>query len=452
MQDFLDYCNLIKDEIKKLLKNRSCIVVYHSNDADGICSLFSFTYFLKSINCVSKLVGVESIDEDVLKKLLSIRVKNVVFLDLGSGYLDYINKLVFEKNVIVIDHHKPQPEDIKFGGIHVNPELYGYNGQEFCSAATLTAYMFQDYIEPLYLDVPLIGALGDLQDKDSGRLNGLNREILKKAKEENVVYSYDDLNIYYTEYDIVSTLMYMDEIDIYELSERKNIIEMLEELGINYKNGSSYVKWKDLSKSEKIKIINYIALKLLEYGDIDSLFKLTREQYISTRLHENCRKVATLVNSMTKYGYSSSALRYLYGKMDKTELNKFIRQHKANIKKSLEVCDQVRKDLGPLAILDLREHTQPGIVGSVIGLYQKSCKKPFVLGIARQNGQLKISMRALNGSETNVSEIIRRAASKVGGYGGGHKYAGGAMIPESKLQEFIKEIHKSLVNEPETKD
>ncbi|NPA86353.1 MAG: DHH family phosphoesterase [bacterium] len=444
--EFLEFIKEEKTELEKLLKNNSCIVVFHSNDADGVTSLYLFVQFLKRINCTARIIGVESLTKAVIDELLKTRIKNVVFLDIGSGYLDLLNELNYEKNIFIIDHHKPQPAGVAAPGAHINPEVFGLKGDEYASAATIVAYMLLEELETRKLDAAIIGALGDLQDLRAGKLLYLNAEIVKEAEKHGCITRYLDLAVYYKEQSIAKCLASLEDPYIPEISGNPvAAFKLLQEVGIPLSRRQ--LRWIDLDYEEKQKIINYLAVLLLEYGEFDNVFRLVKEHYYSKRLRDECRRLATIINSMSKYGFVEEALRFLDGKIDRKTLERFREKHKENIKKSLEIARKRCLVESSIAVLDLRGCCHPGIIGAVTGLFlQAQQNLKVAIGVAQLNGYAKISVRARD-PEIDLSILVREAAKRCGGFGGGHAQAAGALIPQDKITDFITYFKEALKNE-----
>lgn len=59
-------------------------------------------------------------------------------------------------------------------------------------------------------------------------------------------------------------------------------------------------------------------------------------------------------------------------------------------------------------------------------------------------GRVNVSVRSKRGLAFHLGEITRRVARRLGGFGGGHKRASGASIPESGLQGFIENLEEEL--------
>jgi oligoribonuclease NrnB/cAMP/cGMP phosphodiesterase (DHH superfamily) len=62
----------------------------------------------------------------------------------------------------------------------------------------------------------------------------------------------------------------------------------------------------------------------------------------------------------------------------------------------------------------------------------------------KDGGRANISMRSRRGLTFHLGEITRRLAAEHGGFGGGHKRASGASIPEEGLEGFIRGLEEIL--------
>lgn len=67
----------------------------------------------------------------------------------------------------------------------------------------------------------------------------------------------------------------------------------------------------------------------------------------------------------------------------------------------------------------------------------------------RKNGDaLNVSIRSRRGLEFHLGELTKRLAERYGGFGGGHKRASGASIPQQSLMSFICDLESELPPPP----
>jgi RecJ-like exonuclease len=97
------------------------------------------------------------------------------------------------------------------------------------------------------------------------------------------------------------------------------------------------------------------------------------------------------------------------------------------------------KNLGYMEILDAGAS---GAVNFVLGLSGKE------VGVAYKervdHGIYAVSVRGSKSLKTHLGKIVNVLATDLGGSGGGHDKACGAVIPKPKIKAFIKELNKKL--------
>jgi RecJ-like exonuclease len=97
------------------------------------------------------------------------------------------------------------------------------------------------------------------------------------------------------------------------------------------------------------------------------------------------------------------------------------------------------KNLGYMEILDAGAS---GAVNFVLGLSGKE------VGVAYKervdHGIYAVSVRGSKSLKTHLGKIVNILATELGGSGGGHDKACGAVIPKDKINIFVKELNKKL--------
>ena len=81
-------------------------------------------------------------------------------------------------------------------------------------------------------------------------------------------------------------------------------------------------------------------------------------------------------------------------------------------------------------------------IASALSRYIYSDKPLIVVNV--KNGKAKVSARSTTkiAEKIDLAEVMRLAAEKVGGRGGGHKVAAGANINPESVEEFLKEVDR----------
>jgi RecJ-like exonuclease len=80
------------------------------------------------------------------------------------------------------------------------------------------------------------------------------------------------------------------------------------------------------------------------------------------------------------------------------------------------------------------------IVNFVLGISEKPVA--MVYRLKDDINSYIISIRASNACSVHLGRIVNEVASNMGGSGGGHERACGAVVPKDKLEEFINAIDK----------
>ncbi len=107
----------------------------------------------------------------------------------------------------------------------------------------------------------------------------------------------------------------------------------------------------------------------------------------------------------------------------------------AKVKKGMKTM----KNIGYMEIMD---SGASGAVNFVLGLSGKD------VGVAYKervdHGIYAVSVRGSKSCKTHLGKIVNILATELGGSGGGHDKACGAVIPKPKIQTFLKEFNKKL--------
>ena len=93
--------------------------------------------------------------------------------------------------------------------------------------------------------------------------------------------------------------------------------------------------------------------------------------------------------------------------------------------------------------LIMEEGSSTGPIASVFSRYLFA-DRPFVAVNIKKDGRVKVSARSNQriAEKIDLAEVMRVAAEKVGGRGGGHVVAAGANISADVVYEFIREVDR----------
>ena len=178
------FAELLLNAKNKILESKdSKIKIISHIDADGISAASILSLALDRLN-INHDVHFTSLDGIPSSHLADL----TIFLDMGSGQIDYLMSEHKDKDIIILDHHQGEYPETPF--LEVNPNRFGYSGSEEVSDSGL-AYLLSLELDRNNKDlasIAIVGAVGDMQGSWGG-LKGLNRDILLDSIEVGLVES-----------------------------------------------------------------------------------------------------------------------------------------------------------------------------------------------------------------------------------------------------------------------
>jgi len=462
-------------ELAQKIRSYDEIQIVSHIDADGITSA-SIAY--KTLERAGKRVNVKfvkQLDESQIEELNSNENGLIWFTDLGSGQLKNLKGI----DCVITDHHEPQGQAgvpnladreniLNYGNssvLELNPHRYGIDGAKGLSGSG-TTYLVAKEMDKNNKDLSklaVVGAVGDLQASDDNRLVGKNREILKEGIKTGVVVKRKDTTLYGIESRPLPKLLeYASDPVLPGLSgEETACTNFLVEKNIPLKEGGDWRKWYDLSKEEKRRILSGLADRMLSRGyPVEYAESLVGEVYEfpdeerGSMLHE-AKEFSTLLNSCGRYEKGKIGMKVCLGDRGKNleKARSLLQGHR----KILVDCLQHVESNG----VEEREHLQffhgedeipDTVVGTVAGMVLGSGdvnrKLPiFAFADSEERDGIKVSSRGtkrLVKKGLDLSSIMSKCSKRVGGEGGGHDIAAGALIPDGKEEEFLEEVEDMI--------
>ncbi|HID42435.1 MAG TPA: DHH family phosphoesterase [Archaeoglobaceae archaeon] len=442
--------------LAEIITKQSYILVVTHIDADGITSGSIAKISLERAGIENDIIFLKQLDEEAVEKIAD---KNVFvwFTDLGSGQINLIEK--YGINYTITDHHVPQGKT----GCQLNPHDFGLDGSYELSGST-TTYLVAEQMGLNYDLVPLAitGAVGDLQDLNSGKLVGLNRNILKYAVKNGFVEAFRDLRLFGKQTrPVYKMLEYTYDPFLPGISgNEKASLDFMEKANVPPKNSDGWRRWIDLIHDEKLSLASEI-VKLCIYAGypLDTIKKLVGETYILTNEEEgteirDAMEFSTLLNATARYGHEEIGLKVCMGDRDNAfrRARYLLQNHRRNLSEGLKLVDKIGiKEMDNLQYFHAENRILDTIVGIVAGMCfsKANLNKPIVAFANKEDG-IKVSARAthrLVSKGIHLANALKIAAEKVGGKGGGHPIAAGATIPDGREPEFLKELNTILARQ-----
>jgi len=461
------------EALKKMaeeLKKRDDFVIIHHHDADGCAS---GAVAIKALEREGKKVARLCLKQLYKENLAEIRAlgKNYLFVDFGSGQLDYLIE-EFGENFFVLDHHQP----IEVGGKvveykwHLNPLLFGINGGTEIAGAGV-AFFFALALNKKNADLSalgVIGALGDMQDFNSNSaLVGLNRKIMEIAVHEKLLEVKKDLRLYgRISRPLISFLMFSSNPIIPGITANEdNCKALLAQLRIQLKDPftEQWLSYEDLPQEKKQALTSALIVNLAEREVPEWKIKeLVGEVY--TLLHEapksplrDGKEFATLLNACGRNSRPDIARAVCLGDRSDAyeEALALVDVHRNNLRAGIEFIQKHGiEERKSFYFFDAGETIDESIVGIIAGMLYGSIiteNKPIIALARNLDGTVKLSGRG-------TSELVRRglnlgaALKEIGtvierAEGGGHKIAAGAKIPKEKVEEFLSLLESKLAQQ-----
>ena len=444
----------------EMVKKAEDVKIYSHIDCDGISSgaILSSTLDRLEIDHEIEFISLDMIPD--LKKENEL----TIFSDLGSGQnLDHFK--TSESKVLILDHHPPlRKVSNENGFLEVNPHYHGIDGSFEVSGGGvcyLLARTFQFY------DLSWIGvlsAVGDMQNSLSGKLVGLNQEIVKDSINRGLLESDNDLAIYGRQTrPIFVALSYFGDVNLPITNDRNEAIQLLKNLDIPIRNSKRQRTLYDLTMDEKRRLFNELVRMMsravpsryvkyiprLVSGDYYEF--LEEEKYSSLR---DASEFSTAINACSRHKNPEIALKVIKGDRSSSldEMEELGKQHRSYLAQKME---WIQEEDRIKSLKNLQYFHGNGIKSEVIGtiagmiLSYGDWKKPMLgfTKINEENDDLKVSLRCsrlLAFDGINFGQLISKVAAKVGGSGGGHSTACGAYIPWDKEEKFLEMFNESL--------
>ena len=462
--DFTTLINGVNDtasRIKEIISSKKNILIIGHMDADGIASS---SVMARTIQREGGRFNLRIMSEMTIKELENISGEAYdyhILCEVGGGLSAEIDKHLNDK-WILIDHHEIPESELKHERVF-NVWKYDVDGSKEVSATGLT-YMISKSISSKNVDLswlPIIAALADRQDQGEGKaLISLNKNILSEAVSEGLIEVSKDLAFYGREtrpihFSISSTTNpFLSGLT----GNSDACLATLKSIGIEVKEEDRWRTISDLSEDEKKKLVEAIVPFVTNNDSIDEhLNGIISDVYVLknedpfTQLRD-AREFGTLLNACARIGKPSVGIaicmeergEYLSAAMEtskeyRSTLSKYVRH--------LENNENVKDD-GKLVYLSgkgvVHEYVT-GTVASILSSNNKFKNKLLILGTDCNDGEFKISARRpAEMDQINLGELLREAAVKCGGVGGGHSAAAGAKIPEEQVNNFLNSIQENL--------
>jgi RecJ-like exonuclease len=437
--------------------------VFSHLDADGVAAAGIIGKALFRLDARFRIRVTQWIDEKIIGEIMSDKPQLVILTDFGSGYVDLLNEKVPDFKVLILDHHQITGNARNDNFVQVNPHLHGIDGATDVSGSGV-AYFVAKAVSAENVDsapIALVGALGDIQDKyDQRKLGGLNKKIVEDAVSANLVKVEKDLTFFGRETrPIHKTLANTTSPFIPGISgDESESVAFLNSLGIKLKEGEKWRALRDLTDDEKQRLCSALADYLLSKGLHFEVANLIGHVYVLTNEEpwtplRDAREFSLVLNSTGRMDRASLGIAVCMGDRGAAleEANKVLEDYRKNINKYLgwvmEKPERM-KELENIYVVYGENFINEKIIGTVSSILATSLpnsEKPLIAyANIEAEGVAKFSARTTDivvHKGVNLGEVMRVAAEKCAGKGGGHNIAAGGQVQIDKVEDFINIVN-----------
>ncbi len=467
MEEYSEFFNYIKkaaDEIHNWIHNDEIIRITTHLDADGLSAGGIISQALYREGGKFHLRIIRQLEKSFINELVDEKRKNYIFLDMGSGQIDYLKEYLIDTKVIILDHHKPMNEN-KTPFIHVNPHLFGINGVTEISGAGIVYFVAKALNEQNIdlANLAIVGGIGDRQDKGKYySLSGLNDLIIKDGSNAGILKVERDLRFFGKESrPIHLSLKYTTEPFIPGISgNEENCIRLLMAAGIKPKEDKKWRTISDLSQDEKVKLNSEIVKFALKKGlDRKEALNLIGTSYNfldqeKGSVLRDAREFSSLLNACGRMSKGGLGVSICMGDADSfKEALKSLTEYRKKIAEYLNWFQEqdVLKEKKAIYHFHGGNKIIDKMIGTITSIVTSSnlikSDKPLI-GIAYikdAENMSKISARGfpeLIEKGLDLGEALRETIKnlEIEGEAGGHNIAAGGQIPTNLEEKFLETL------------
>lgn len=431
-------------EILLSLPKSSRIRVISHYDADGISAagIICKTVFREGYDFHATLM--RNPFNKGLERLEKEENDLIIFSDMGSGQIDALENL--KCKVIIIDHHQYLKKEVKNNVLQINANLCGIDGNYEACGATLS-FSFAKAINQENEDLSSIALAGAIGDKQHiGGFKGFNKDILDNAIKKRILKEQISVKLYGES--IFDALYFSIDPFYRAISGKKDEIEHM----LNKLDMDKHTNITDINKEKLTKLQSYLLFKLITAGCQKNILDAAiRKRYYSESLRCELERLADILDACGKNGYRDLGLSICLGSNEAfNEAKEVEKDYKQKILNALISLDEGgTKETEGFRYFYSDSSSLGGVVAGIAINYIFNEKKPL-FSIAKKKDEIHISCRGnqylvKNGLDLGVA--MKKVASKLGGYGGGHKIAAGATIALSQEDDFLDMVNNILIKQ-----
>jgi single-stranded-DNA-specific exonuclease len=444
----------------------TCIMTHQDADSLTAASIICMALLRLGAKCVIRAISETT--AAVIELMKSEAYDFYIICDFGSGLGDILNE-AFGDKWIIIDHHQLPEEDLAKGrGKHIlNAFKYGIDGRSEVSSGGL-AFIIATQIEKRNWDlspIALVSAISDRQDQgDKRSFIGINSEIMKIAQSHGLISVNLDLMFNGREtkplHEALASTWYPYIHGITWNTE--NAYSVIKNSGVEMKENGRWRVLAEIQQEEKSIILDTVVKFVAASSKYDTAnltqnlvghaYTLVEEDLSQLR---DAREFSTMLNACASAGRGSVAVGICMG--DRTvslsEGEQIAKTHQTALAKCIStiLAEKWRTiDDGRTIFVNAENAIAEDMLTSASYLLSGSpmCDRMIFAWTTSRDGMHKFSCRecVCCKSRLNLGLIVRRCADAVGGIGYGHAEAAVCKIPPDRLEEFVSNVKRIILD------
>jgi single-stranded-DNA-specific exonuclease len=444
----------------------TCIMTHQDADSLTAASIICMALLRLGAKCVIRAISETT--AAVIELMKSEAYDFYIICDFGSGLGDILNE-AFGDKWIIIDHHQLPEEDLAKGrGNHIlNAFKYGIDGRLEVSSGGL-AFIIATQIEKRNWDlspIALVSAISDRQDQgDKRSFIGINSEIMKIAQSHGLISVNLDLMFNGREtkplHEALASTWYPYIHGITWNTE--NAYSVIKNSGVEMKENGRWRVLAEIQQEEKSIILDTVVKFVAASSKYDTAnltqnlvghaYTLVEEDLSQLR---DAREFSTMLNACASAGRGSVAVGICMG--DRTvslsEGEQIAKTHQTALAKCIStiLAEKWRTiDDGRTIFVNAENAIAEDMLTSASYLLSGSpmCDRMIFAWTTSRDGMHKFSCRecVCCKSRLNLGLIVRRCADAVGGIGYGHAEAAVCKIPPDRLEEFVSNVKRIILD------
>src|SRR5215469_3971288 len=445
----------------------TCIVTHQDADSLIAASIICMTLLRLGAKCVIRVISETT--AVVIEQMKSEAYDFYIICELGSGLGGELNE-AFADKWIIIDHHEPLKEDLaEDHGKHIlNAFKYGIDGRSEVSSGGL-AFIIATQIEKRNWDlspIALVSAISARQDQgDKRSFVGINSEIMKIAQSHGLISVNSDLTLNGREtkplHEALASTPYPY---IHGITWNiENAYSVIKNSGVEMKENGRWRVLAEIQQEEKDLILDAVVKFVAASSKYDTAnlvqslegnaYTLVEED-LRSQLRD-AREFSTMLNACGSAGRGSVAVGICMGDrgVSLNEGEQIAKTHQTTLAKCIStiLAEKWRTiDDGRTIFVNAENAITEDMLTSASYLLSGSpmCDRMIFAWTTSRDGMHNFSCRKCDSckSKLNLSLIVRRCAEAVGGTGYGHAEAAVCKIPPDRLEVFVSNVKRIILD------